>query len=570
MADREPLVALLFDDAALSADLRDALLEHGAHIVYESDLASFAPAELVGSSADVVVVDLDDPSDEDLDRLYDTVEGGHPRLVFNDADATRGLDGWDRARWARHLASKLIGQTQLDPPRPEDARAIEPRLAALASVPAPAEETFADAVVEDISISGIHGYPATPMMESDAVMSLDDAPDIEGDVHDEMVFSTALVENDEEGQGLEPADLAAELEALLADSASDVDHSDGIDSVPSAPVELTELAFLDLSGFEVAEDAPSAVPPTSGREFDLSRFSLASMEDGTLAATSGPAASVEIESRATGHVPAPAPEWDLVDHDALVVQVPGRDAPADFGIETLSAAEFLAHDVVDDGTHDLVPGLSLELMSMEDAVAPHVARTSGHEMFLEGSSRAVRRVIALAGTRESEASIAAFLAAVPTSIPAVVLVVMHHEGEASAVASRLGGLRLASDQTHATHGERLLVSRGSTVQVRRDGSVVVGEDNSSAYAAGPSIDRAFATLAAGFGNDGLAIVFAGHGNDAIAGAQAIYDAGGKVWVESVAPEAGAGHMVAGIREERVAAFAGDVAALAQKLIEEFP
>ena len=118
MADRAPLVALLFDDAGLSGHLRDALVEHGATIVYESDLRAFAPAELVGSSADVVVVDLDDPSDDDLDRLYDTVEGGHPRLVFNDADVSRTLAGWDRARWARHLAAKLVGVNPLDPPKP--------------------------------------------------------------------------------------------------------------------------------------------------------------------------------------------------------------------------------------------------------------------------------------------------------------------------------------------------------------------------------------------------------------------------------------------------------------------
>jgi two-component system chemotaxis response regulator CheB/chemosensory pili system protein ChpB (putative protein-glutamate methylesterase) len=56
----------------------------------------------------------------------------------------------------------------------------------------------------------------------------------------------------------------------------------------------------------------------------------------------------------------------------------------------------------------------------------------------------------------------------------------------------------------------------------------------------------------------------------VAGSQAVYDAGGRVWVETVAPDVEAGHMVAGIREERVAGFAGDVHALAQKLIEEFP
>ena len=108
------------------------------------------------------------------------------------------------------------------------------------------------------------------------------------------------------------------------------------------------------------------------------------------------------------------------------------------------------------------------------------------------------------------------------------------------------------------------------VQIRRDGSVTVREDGSALASAGPSIDGIFSTLAGGFGSDALAIVFAGRGSDGIAGAQAVYDAGGRVWVETVAVEQEAGHIVTGIREERVADFAGDVRALAQKLVEEFP
>ena len=100
-------------------------------------------------------------------------------------------------------------------------------------------------------------------------------------------------------------------------------------------------------------------------------------------------------------------------------------------------------------------------------------------------------------------------------------------------------------------------------------------DGSSAFnaqPAGPFLKRdgIFSTLAGGFGSDALAIVFAGRGSDGIAGAQAVYDAGGRVWVETVAVEQEAGHIVTGIREERVADFAGDVRALAQKLVEEFP
>jgi two-component system chemotaxis response regulator CheB/chemosensory pili system protein ChpB (putative protein-glutamate methylesterase) len=150
------------------------------------------------------------------------------------------------------------------------------------------------------------------------------------------------------------------------------------------------------------------------------------------------------------------------------------------------------------------------------------------------------------------------------------LVVAHHDGDSRAFASRLGRAHVAGDRPYTAHGECLVVPRGAHVQIRRDGSVTVREDGSAASATGPSIDGILSTIAGGFGADALAIVFAGRGNDAVAGAQAVYDAGGRVWVETVPPEDEAGHMVAGIREERVAGYAGDVHALAQKLIEEFP
>ena len=552
MAERGTAVALLFDDATLSEHLREALLEQGASIVYASDLASFAPAELVGSSPDVVVVDLDNPGDDDLDRLYDTVESGHPRLVFNDADASRRLVGWDRARWARHLAAKLVGDKVLDPPRPEDARAIEPRIEAMTSLAAPAEEAFLEPLTADMAITGSHGYPDPVELAPDAA--------INDDVAGELDFSTALPAEDE-ATGEDAGHLAAELEALLAEGDVSLPGHEALEDVPSAPVELNELASLGLSSFELVDEAPPT-PVAVHREFDLAGLSLDAPGESS-------APPLQIEGRATEYVPPPVPEWDLVDHDQIVPEpVAAKPDAADFGIETVSAVEYLAQDVVDDGSVDIRPGLTLELVSMEEAIAP-TARSGDyvHEMFLDESSRAVRRVIALVGAVESASTVASFLSSLPSRVPAVLLVVAHHEGDSAAFAAGFARGRVAVQGMHANHGDVLIVGRGEHVQIRRDGSVTVREDG---IAGGPSIDGVLSTLAGGFGADALAIVFAGRGNDAVAGAQAIYDAGGRVWVEAVPVEQEYGQMVAGVREERVAGFAGDVPTLARKLIEEFP
>jgi len=64
-------------------------------------------------------------------------------------------------------------------------------------------------------------------------------------------------------------------------------------------------------------------------------------------------------------------------------------------------------------------------------------------------------------------------------------------------------------------------------------------------------------------------VFAGSGNDAVAGAQAIHDRGGQVWVESSSGEHFA-DMVSGIFAERLVSFSGTPSELAAHLIEVFP
>jgi chemosensory pili system protein ChpB (putative protein-glutamate methylesterase) len=71
-----------------------------------------------------------------------------------------------------------------------------------------------------------------------------------------------------------------------------------------------------------------------------------------------------------------------------------------------------------------------------------------------------------------------------------------------------------------------------------------------------------------FGRDALAIVFAGQATDAVAGAQAIHDRGGQVWVESSVSDHYS-DMVHGVMAERLASFSGSPQELAVRLVEDF-
>jgi len=115
---RAVAVALVYQSEALNAHVREAMTELGARVVFESSVLAYRAAELNGSSAEVVIVNLDPSSDEDLGAIDDLLIDHTRRVVFNDGEATARLSGWDLARWARHLAAKVLGETVGLPPAP--------------------------------------------------------------------------------------------------------------------------------------------------------------------------------------------------------------------------------------------------------------------------------------------------------------------------------------------------------------------------------------------------------------------------------------------------------------------
>jgi two-component system chemotaxis response regulator CheB/chemosensory pili system protein ChpB (putative protein-glutamate methylesterase) len=117
-------------------------------------------------------------------------------------------------------------------------------------------------------------------------------------------------------------------------------------------------------------------------------------------------------------------------------------------------------------------------------------------------------------------------------------------------------------------GEVLVVPRGQQVRVLRDGRVELTAANDESSEQAPSIDSSFTMAANVFGRNALAIVFAGNATDAVAGAQAIHDRGGQVWVESSGGDRYS-DMVNGVLAERLASFSGSPQELAVRLVEDF-
>jgi chemosensory pili system protein ChpB (putative protein-glutamate methylesterase) len=580
MTDSVPAVALLFDDTELGAQLRDALHERGARIVHEGGVSSLSRDLLQRVGVDVLVVNLDDGADDALDQLYEVIDGDRPRVVFNDAQASRTLIGWDRARWARHLAVKVLAIGDFDPPRPDDARVVEapqvtvPETASRDEAPvqtpaaAPIETAVANPPVPQPGIE-----PVVAEVATEVAVEPEPEPDflVHDDPHQHEQIATAESEN-----------LAAELEALLAsddlitdDEGGGLRYLDGDELPPlhdgnfGTPPATFEHD-LPSAGTWSASNNEARVDETSS-SFDTVDLQLSSLTDPATVTQS--AAAVEpMLSHVTASVRAPD-SWALLDDDTTPVPavVEKPDAAA-FGIEKLSAADFLAPDV-EPVAAGVEPVMSLELVSMEEAIAPQ-AYVHEHEMVLDDLGSALSRIVVLGAAVDGTDAVCDFLAALPSSTPLTFLHTQHLGGKSdTALVARLAThcalpVRLVERGGRAGAGEVLVVPAGHQVRMRRDGTIELLPNGGDAPA-DPSIDASLTMAASAFGRDALAIVFAGRGNDAVAGAQAIHDRGGQVWVESSSGEHFA-DMVSGIFAERLVSFSGTPPELAAHLIEVFP
>ena len=178
MADAAVRVALLARPGEARDQLRRALAELGAELVAEGDPSELDPATVAGHSPRVVLVSLEPAIEDALDRFDDLLGQPDVQVLYDDAEVTRELDGWDLARWARHLAAKLVGSDVLPPvpgdadPLPQmDLSRMEP-----GAPPTPAE-AMADAKLEDYASESLdlsEWVPTQPKL-SDEPRSEDEA-----------------------------------------------------------------------------------------------------------------------------------------------------------------------------------------------------------------------------------------------------------------------------------------------------------------------------------------------------------------------------------------------------------
>ena len=123
----EPLrVALLARPGPACDRLRGVLDEAGARRVLEADPTALELPALIEAAPQAVLVALDPATEDVLARFDDVLFDPAVDVIYEEAELTASREGWDAARWQRHLVAKLQRHGDVLPPgREPDATAVD-------------------------------------------------------------------------------------------------------------------------------------------------------------------------------------------------------------------------------------------------------------------------------------------------------------------------------------------------------------------------------------------------------------------------------------------------------------
>ena len=290
-------IALLARAGKARDQLHAALNEAGAHIVAEGDPSQLEPAQVAGHRPNFFLVSLEPAMEASLERFDDLFAGPDVDVMFDDAEVTAGLDGWDLNRWARHLANKVVSSAGLLPPVPDGT----PEWGSIVEEAVVLEDDEPDDLSDSVSLDPVAaaggidldltlddsdlGLPAASAADAPAI------PEFGELEFDESVSFSSFNPStpDDGGLDLDVAELAAQLEAFDRN-----DHRARVESDLPGP-ELRQsvdemIAAVGAQGIEeiealeavdVAEPAPAdavAAPAPAAPSFDFSNLELAPMD----------------------------------------------------------------------------------------------------------------------------------------------------------------------------------------------------------------------------------------------------------------------------------------------------
>ncbi len=641
-------IALLSQAGESGRHLRDALVESGNPVVYESQAADFDREALEKSGARVVVVNLDSETEAHMDDVYALLDDERYNVIFNEALVSSQLSGWEQARWARHLVAKILGTENADPPRPEGAEPVPQRVAkslpvapSLAIDPGAVESNVVEVLSEAQGEGAIEEIVMSEPEVDVAEQSIDSDEDPFADIAALLVESEAdpLLPLGRATDASTPRTFSAddtvpmpaldlsEFDDFTDESIPELSFGDPATTGSATQVDLTDLnetiemaafdastnrsdaslGFGDLDDFAVADEpfgesieilsTPTPVSVSLDSELagsieaaeaaatgsELSDLQLLDLDWTDPAETpSGKKAESTDEDVKTPELSS-AFAWSLASLDdeavesAAVENVP--TGKASFGIETISAAEYLTPETETVADESIEAEMSLELIPIEDAVAHHAVGNSKSgdttsESWLDTENKVViTRVWVLGASIGGPEAVREFLADIPAKCPALFLLAQHMGAEfmdimaQQLVRSTRLTVRTPSHGERVSHGDIVIVPTTHRLRVDRAGVITLEAQAAGDRPNSPSIDQVLQDVADRFGGQAGAIIFSGMAEDAAEGSRYLTEIGGTVYAQD--PETCViSSMVDGVIDTGVVSFVGSPKALAGKLLGE--
>ena len=343
--------------------LRTALEQAGIDVVLEADPLAAGPDEIAATGACNLVIAVDAEVEDALERFDPLLADARYRILFEEAGVVNARDGWDVARWSRHLGAKLLGHGDVLPSGHEEdgdaASVADAAIQASAPVVDAADNDVDDdaAAAEESTSAGMPEAPveAASIIETEAVsldageLPTDTASSLEmeavavdsretpaGKVRADAPFAFTVDEVEHASDAVDPDDVAFGVAPVFetADTHWPQDEVAAVDdAAPTEPaVQLPEpptdaaLDWTRFQDFEAVNELPAANAPQSA-EADY-RAALAPLEESGL---SHDDAYQQIQDEATQFDrAAPADRWQDFERpttEPVDVQAPATVAP---------------------------------------------------------------------------------------------------------------------------------------------------------------------------------------------------------------------------------------------------
>ncbi len=274
-------VALLARAGTARDRLRDVIGTAGAECVLEGDPAELSPSALAECAPKVILVALDPQTEDALEAFDEVLADPQLEVIYEEASLASSREGWDMARWQRHLVAKMQSHGDVLPPGTEQEDAEQVALDTVAVID---WNPVAMADVADISASPEIDSAPAPEPEVSAAQPAEHINPFD------PVFAETSHDHSFEIPAFDSTDIADSVEITL-ESESIAPDAEWPTLEDAGFVMDTALSNGDIpmDAFQVATDADPEVILEAAATFESAPgiFGELSLDDGTESAAVG-------------------------------------------------------------------------------------------------------------------------------------------------------------------------------------------------------------------------------------------------------------------------------------------